>query len=173
MSVSVFCVLIYTGMAALMDLRTRKIPNRVILCGWSAGLGLWLGFQGYRGCLYWLAGASGTLLPGLGVYLLRGIGAGDVKLLSVAGGILGLRRGIWLSVAALFLGGLLGLFAAWRAGEGQACLGRMGMYIRGVFTGEKPVWPSGQGIKICFAMAVFGAALLLAAQERGWALWLK
>ena len=33
MSVSVFSVLIYTGMTALLDLRTQKIPNTAILCG--------------------------------------------------------------------------------------------------------------------------------------------
>ncbi|HCT92015.1 MAG TPA: hypothetical protein DF613_11655 [Lachnospiraceae bacterium] len=173
MSVSVFCVLVYTGMAALLDLRTRKISNTVILCGWSAGLGLWLGAQGYRGCLYWLAGISGTLLPGMVLYLLRGLGAGDVKLLSVSGGILGLRRGIRLFVAALFLGGLLGLAAVCRAGEGRACLGRMGNYIHGLFTGGKTVWPKGQGIKICYAAAVFGASVLLAVWEGRWLLWPK
>ena len=78
MSVSVFSVLIYTGMTALLDLRTQKIPNTAILCGWSAGLGLWLGLQGYRGCLYWMSGALGTLLPGLILLVLGGFGAGDV-----------------------------------------------------------------------------------------------
>lgn len=173
MSVSVFCVLIYTGMAALLDLRTRKIPNTVILCGWSAGLGLWLGIKGYRGSLYWLSGAVGTLLPGLVLHLLGAFGAGDAKLLSVAGGILGLRRGLWLSAAALFFGGLLGLAAVCRAGEGLACIYRMGRYSRRLLTGKRPVWLEGQGIKICYAVAVFGASLLLAALEGGKHLWLR
>ena len=173
MSVSVFSVLIYTGMTALLDLRTQKIPNTAILCGWSAGLGLWLGLQGYRGCLYWMSGALGTLLPGLILYLLGGFGAGDVQLLSVAGGIVGRRRGLWLAVAALFVGGGMGLAAVSRSGEGRACLLRTGKYIRGLFTGGKPVWPKGQGVRVCYALAVFGAALLLAVREGGWIPWLK
>lgn len=173
MSVSVFCVLIYTGTAALLDLRTRRIPNTVILCAWSAGLGLWLGMRGYRGSLYWFSGILGTMLPAMVLYLLRGLGAGDVKLLSAAGGILGLRRGLWLSVAALFLGGCMGLAAVYRSGEGPACIRRIAGYVRGLFTGGTPVWPKGQGIRICYAAAVFGASLLLAVREGGGLLWLK
>lgn len=173
MSVSVFCVLIYTGTAALLDLRTQRIPNTVILCGWSAGLGLWLGMRGYRGSLYWLSGVFGTMLPAMALYLLRGLGAGDVKLMAAAGGILGLRRGLWLSVAALFMGGILGLAAVYRGGEGLACIRRMAGYVRGLFTGGEAAWPREQGIRICYAAAVFGASVLLAVREGGGLLWLK
>lgn len=155
----------------MVDLCTRKIPNTMILCGWFAGLGFWLGRQGYRGGLYWLTGVLGALFAGAAVHLLGGIGAGDAKLLSAAGGILGLRRGLWLSVAALFLGGILGLAALWRTGEGGSALCRISRLIQGLLAGGKVVWPKGQGVKICYAVAVFGAALLLAVKEGGWILW--
>lgn len=171
MSVSVFCVLIFSGTAALQDLSTRKVSNTAILCGWFMGIGLWLGARGYGGVAYWLSGSLGLLFLGLGIYLLRGIGAGDVKLLSVAGGILGLYRGLWLYVAALFLGGLLGLAAALRAGDGLACVGRIVSFVRRLLMKEKPVLPEGQGIEICYAVAVFGASCVLAVKEGGWMPW--
>ena len=173
MSVSVFCVLIFSGIAALLDLCTRKIPNTVILGGWFTGLGLWLGKQGYIGGLYWLSGAFGILLLGMILYLLRGVGAGDVKLLSVAGGILGLHRGLWLYLAALFWGAVLGLAVILKRGEGLACLRRMGAYIREIFVSGKAVWREEQGVKICYATAIFGASFALAVKEGGWIEWLK
>lgn len=82
-----FCLL---GMAVWMDLRTRKISNRLV------GLGLWIGFirnlyvYGWSGSFHFLLQISIPVLIFYLLFLMRAFGAGDIKLFSVIGSCIGL-----------------------------------------------------------------------------------
>jgi prepilin peptidase CpaA len=75
--------------AGMGDLRTRKIPNRLTVSALLIGLALNGALGGWHGLLMSLEGAGvglGLLLP---VVLLRGLGAGDWKLMGALGALVG------------------------------------------------------------------------------------
>jgi prepilin peptidase CpaA len=88
-----FTVLL-TCLAAIWDLRTGLIPNRLVLFGALLGLALRLGVAassgGFLGALALTAvGMALVSLVPLLLYRAGGIGGGDVKLLAVIGAVLG------------------------------------------------------------------------------------
>jgi prepilin peptidase CpaA len=96
--------------ASVSDLRTRRIPNRLVLLLAVSGLvfstaldpllpGLWNGLRG-------LAVGLALWLP---LYLLGWLGAGDVKLFAAAGAWLGPAGALEGTVYAGLAGGLLAL----------------------------------------------------------------
>ena len=99
-------------LACVTDLRARRIPN--VLTG-TAAIGAVLFHLVTGGWL--LAGWSvlglvvGTLLF-LPMFALRGMGAGDVKLLAAVGAWLGPGRVVTAALATSIVGGLLALLVA-------------------------------------------------------------
>lgn len=93
--------------AAVYDFRFRRIPNWVSVLGLMAGLGLNLGLGGWTG----LRMAAGGFGLAFGIYLLlylvRAMGAGDVKLMGAAGSLVGAGEWLKLFVAAALVGGVL------------------------------------------------------------------
>ncbi|MEW6659761.1 MAG: A24 family peptidase [Thermodesulfobacteriota bacterium] len=97
------------------DIRTQRIPNYLTLGTAMAGLGFQLGFHGWAGL--W-SGFLGLAL-GFGLlilpYLLRGLGAGDVKAMAALGAWLGPGHTFFLFVYMGICGGLLILLVlGWR-----------------------------------------------------------
>ncbi len=97
------------------DIRTRRIPNYLTLGTAVAGLGFQLGFYGWwglwSGFLGLALGFGLLILP----YLLRGMGAGDVKALAALGAWLGPPRTFALFVCMGICGGVLILLVlGWR-----------------------------------------------------------
>ena len=75
--------------AAITDVRDRRIPNRITYPAMIAGLALEAGVYGWRGLLLGLGG--GLLFGGVFLlfHLIRAMGAGDVKLAAALGCIIG------------------------------------------------------------------------------------
>ena len=100
------------AIACISDLRTRRIPN--VLTFTAAGLALV--FHVVTGG--W--SAAGTSLAGLLVggalffpmFALRGMGAGDVKLLAAVGAWIGPGQIVFVALATSIVGGLIGLVVA-------------------------------------------------------------
>lgn len=77
------------AVAVCQDLREHRISNFLTIGALAAGFGIhWL-TPGGGGALHALAGAGVGLLCLLPLYLLRGMGAGDVKLMMATGAFLG------------------------------------------------------------------------------------
>jgi prepilin peptidase CpaA len=95
--------------AAWYDLRVRRIPNWVNLSGVVLGLGLNTYFEGSAGALT----AGGGLLVALCIYVplyaLKGMGAGDVKLMAAIGSVAGPENWFNIFIATALLGGLAAL----------------------------------------------------------------
>lgn len=112
--------------AAAQDLRGHRIPNTVIVCGVFLALLLHTILPGGEGFLSVLPGALGPwgaakgLLSGLAVllpiYLLRGMSAGDVKLVAMTGAFLGSPEIFWAIFSSFLAGGVLVLATALRPG---------------------------------------------------------
>ena len=77
--------------AAWMDIRSTKISNRLILCGWMAGCIYNLLEYGWKGSIYFLIQFSIPVLSFYLLFLMRALGAGDIKLFSVIGSCIGLN----------------------------------------------------------------------------------
>lgn len=95
--------------AAITDLRTRTIPNWLVLAGLIAGFALNIRWRGAEGILFALAGMGMALLIYLPLYLLRAMGGGDVKLMAAAGAITGYQNWFVLFILASIIGGVVAL----------------------------------------------------------------
>ena len=104
------------GYAAVIDVRSHRIPNRLVLAGLAFGLvySAFVPFWGKHGFLWSLGGAAigfGVLFP---FWLLRMMGAGDVKLMAMAGSLLGLQAVMPALIGTLVAGGVFALAFALR-----------------------------------------------------------
>jgi prepilin peptidase CpaA len=121
-STTILTVLLIT--AAISDVRARRVANRLNLAILIMGLLLsrpWPPALGAIGdCLGGVAVGMAIWFP---MYLLRLVGAGDVKLIAASGAWLGIPGTLYASVATATVGGVLGL--AWmlrRQGVGAAVM---------------------------------------------------
>lgn len=110
--------------ASISDVRRRRIPNALVLYGMALGLcfqvlapagtGLFPGSEaGLKAGL--LGGLTGLALF-LPLYVLRIMGAGDVKLLAMTGVWLGASGIVYATLWTLLAGGVLGLTVALGSG---------------------------------------------------------
>ncbi|HEX8405464.1 MAG TPA: prepilin peptidase [Duganella sp.] len=96
--------------AAVTDLAVRKIPNVLILSGLLLAMILHLlGGQDWAPLSHWLAGILAGFFLFLPLYLLRGMAAGDVKLMAMVGAFLGPLAALRIGVLAYLIGGVMGL----------------------------------------------------------------
>ena len=107
----VLCVVIIliAGLAAIYDLRSRRIPNWISLSGAILGLSLNASLAGWFGLRAALLGAGFALLVYVPLYMLRGMGAGDVKLMAAMGSLVGPANWIYLFMLTAITGGLVAL----------------------------------------------------------------
>jgi prepilin peptidase CpaA len=92
--------------AGWMDWRTRRIPNWLTVSGFLAGITLNSILGGWHGARQSLEGAGlalGLLLP---FVLMRGLGAGDWKLMGAVGALTGWRAMLFVFVVSALLAGL-------------------------------------------------------------------
>ncbi|MEH7251642.1 prepilin peptidase [Neobacillus niacini] len=107
---STYLLIILLLICVITDLRERKIYNAVLFPFLIVALVLQLFTGGLSGVTSALLG----MIVGLGIllipYLLGGMGAGDVKLLAVIGGIKGVEFVLFTSLYMALAGGIFALF---------------------------------------------------------------
>lgn len=106
------CVVALVVVAMAYDLHARRIPNWLVATGLVTALPVQVLAHGLPiGPIWWIAGAlTGGLLMTPG-YLMRMVGAGDVKLMAAVGALLGPRGALEAVLATAAAGGLLSLVA--------------------------------------------------------------
>lgn len=98
--------------AAAWDIRTARIPNLLTYPALAGGLLLHLLLAGFAGLGTGLLGilvAGGIFFP---FWLLRTLGAGDVKLMGALGAFAGPAMALQIVIATALAGGVLALFLA-------------------------------------------------------------
>jgi prepilin peptidase CpaA len=96
--------------ASLTDLAVRKIPNRLVLCGvFSAAVLHLASGHPFNLVSTGLAGAALGLCVFLPLYFLRGMAAGDVKLMAMVGAFTGPMLAFEIALATCCAGGVMAL----------------------------------------------------------------
>jgi prepilin peptidase CpaA len=151
------------GMAALFDLRTRRIPNAITVTGLMLALAI-RATLGAAAVGTGLAGAGVALAVVLPLFALRGMGGGDAKLLIVTGAFLG-AEGFFVALLATFMfGGIMSVLAAARRGVILPLLlntfGLAGWLVTLGRRGRRPVLETADALKVPYGVAIAAGAVV-------------
>ena len=104
-----FCLFVILSVAAWMDIRTKRVSNDLI------GFGLFLGFifhivkYGWVGSIYFFIRIFVPVLVFFLFFLMRVLGAGDIKLFSVISSFIGLKELAEVLFYSFFTGAVFSL----------------------------------------------------------------
>lgn len=168
------------------DIRSRRIPNRLVGAGMATGLalqatvtpgeGLFSEQFGAIGLLLALGGLALGLLLLLPMYALGALGAGDVKLMAMIGTFLGPQEMLGVTLFSLVAGGVLALLFAVFDGSLAKVLGNvrtmlLGSLLRGMSGGaarlDEPPATTGK-LPYAIAIACGTVSYLLLTRLAGW-----
>ena len=119
--ISVVIALVFIIWSVREDVKAFRIPNYLIIAGLIVGTGL-LVIRGLAGdnirdyILGTLAGLAGMML----LYIIRAVGAGDVKLFAVLGQLTGLEFVVQLMVVSFITGLFIGVIPHYRRLRNEA-----------------------------------------------------
>lgn len=122
------------GLLALMmvavftDMRTRRVPNKLVAIGMLIGVASSL-LPGSIGIAQSTGGLAVGIAMFLPMYMLRAMGAGDVKLMACAGAFLGIKATFFASLFAFALGGVLAIFYSAFAGTLTQTLSNLKTFV--------------------------------------------
>lgn len=136
LTISLFCVV---ATAAVYDLRYRRIPNWISLSGVVLGFGcntLLFSSAGVRGAALGLLCAAVVYVP---LYLVRGMGAGDVKLMAAVGAIAGPKGWFEIFLATALIGGVASVAVIATNRRVQQTLWNMGVIVTELLHFRAPV----------------------------------
>ncbi|MDH7568238.1 MAG: prepilin peptidase [Armatimonadota bacterium] len=155
------------AVAVVSDLRTRRVPNAVVVPVALAGVLLAAATSGWRGAAESLGGMVVGMALLLPVWLAGGTGAGDVKLMGMVGALRGAEFALFTLLFGAIAGGVMALAAlAWR-GAAHEVLGNVAAYLqRAVLLGAPGrVEPTSKSFRMSYALALavgaVGAAFYL------------
>jgi prepilin peptidase CpaA len=106
---STIALLLILVLASWTDLQQHRIPNILSLGGILLGIALQTWVSGATGFVTGFTGAAVAIGIFLPFYLLKGMGAGDVKLMGAVGAFLGPHNALLATGLSLAAGGLLGI----------------------------------------------------------------
>lgn len=97
------------SIAFISDIKSRKIKNKLTLTFIILGLLTNLIFSGVEGLINSLLGILIPIVLLFGLYALRMLGAGDIKLLSALGAVFGAREILKIMAYSFIAGGIIAL----------------------------------------------------------------
>lgn len=100
---------ILVAIAAVFDIRYRRIPNWLVLAGIIVGFSWNVYSSGWSGLLRAAEGLGLGFILYFPLYLIRARGAGDVKLLAAVGAVTGPGNCFLIFILTAILGGLIAL----------------------------------------------------------------
>lgn len=109
MSPELWLILFISGTAVLMDFLMEKVVNSFICAGLLAGLILQSHMWHIKGIWVYVTGVLMPFFLLLPLFYFHMLGAGDIKLFCVLGGILGLESIFKIMICSFVLGAVLSL----------------------------------------------------------------
>ena len=173
------------GIALWHDIRSRRIPNLLIVAGsiaamllhsfMPAGAGLFRDPLGGTGIASSVAGFAVGLLLLMPFYALRTMGAGDVKLMAMVGAFLGPAGVAGATLLSMLAGGVLALVVALWSGQLTQVVVNLQQMLQGVTSrggGVRMPRPAVMSGKLAYAVAIASgtAAQLMLAGSPQWRL---
>jgi prepilin peptidase CpaA len=174
--------------AVASDVRSRRIPNKLVVLGLLAGLTLQAAVTPGAGLFSEPFGALGLLKASAGMvlglvlllpmYALGAMGAGDVKLMAMLGAFLGPLDILGAGLSSVLAGGLLALLVALFQGSLRKVIANvkvmvLGSVLRGMSGGsariDAPLAATGQ-LPYAVAIAAGTVSYLLLTRYFGWSL---
>ena len=143
-----------TGLAAVIDLRTRRIPNALTGALAVIGIGIAaanLGTVGLGGALLGCALGFAFMLPG---HVFGATGAGDVKLFAAAGALLGPATTIQAFLFTAIVGGILAVAIAIRRRRLRHTLGATARLVSEGATGAAAIESPEADNRFAYAPAI-------------------
>jgi len=123
-----------TILAALLDWRSRRIPNWLTVPGLLSGVVVHALIAGWPGALFALKGAGLALILLLPLVALRALGAGDWKLMGAVGAFVGWQMFLFVLLGSIFASGIMAIVQVYRTGRVMETLKNMVTLVRGFFT---------------------------------------
>lgn len=169
-------LLVLCGFVAVSDYKYRRIPNRYLLIAIIYAVGIFMAMLFFFPPLQVLRGFSmsllGVVLGGLFLYpayMVKQVGAGDVKLVMVFGLFMGMRGVLLAIFIGAMIGGLWALGLAWKhGGLGHLWYNMKFMARSAYLTGFKEMgWDlkSEGAIKMPYGVALCAGAVLMAIEQ--------
>jgi prepilin peptidase CpaA len=148
--------------AAISDVRTRRIPNSLVLGGLAVAL-LARVPDGLSGTALGAAGAGVGLVIGLALFALGALGGGDGKLLMVVGAFFGPVQFLGALLAIAIAGGVLAVAMAIAGGTILPAMLSTGRLLRYLLTfgrgGELRTLESSGAQRIPYGVAIAAGSL--------------
>jgi prepilin peptidase CpaA len=120
--------------AAVTDLRSRRIPNSLTGPMFLAGLAWSLATAGFSGLGDSALAAVVLALPYVILFLIAGGGAADAKLMAAVGAWVGFHEGIVVLLCVCISGAIIGLGYAFIKGQARGVLANLILMILALFT---------------------------------------
>lgn len=159
------------------DLRERRIPNAWVAAGMGCGLAIQVLAPAGSGLFDASWGGIGALQSTLGLleglalfmplYLLRFVGAGDVKLLAMSGVWLGPQMLLGAALLSLLAGGVLSVAAMIATRSSREVLGNVRMLLLHPSAAAALPALSSRRARLPYALAIAAGTLVQAA----WQIW--
>jgi prepilin peptidase CpaA len=122
--------------AAVCDVRYRRIPNWISLSGALLGMVLNIFLRGWVGLRFSLLGLAVGFAVYFLLYALRAMSAGDVKLMGAVGAIAGARDWFGIFVVTSIVGGVMGLILVAMRGRVKKTLWNVGFILSEMMRGR-------------------------------------
>ena len=119
--------------AALLDWRSRRIPNWLTVPGFLCGVTLHVVLNGWQGLRFALAGGALALILLLPLVMLRALGAGDWKLMGAVGAFLGWKLFLFVMFGSILASGIMAIVQMIRVGRVAETFRNMWTLLKGFF----------------------------------------
>jgi len=155
--------------AAVSDLRSRRIPNALTLPLFLTGLAFHAWVGGFAAASLSLGGAAVAAFPFVVHFVYAGGGAGDAKLMGAIGAWLGLAQGVAALLMVVIAGAVLGLAQAAYQKKFTHITARMADITRSWFAmlsvGQRPViapMDDAQSLQMPYGVSIFTGVTIAA-----------
>ncbi len=119
--------------AALLDWRSRRIPNWLTVPGFLSAVTLHVVLNGWQGLRFALAGGALALMLLLPLVMLRALGAGDWKLMGAVGAFLGWKLFLFVMFGSILASGIMAMVQMIRVGRVAETFRNMWTLLKGFF----------------------------------------